>query len=54
MWATKPGDDAPWSRSRRWKLIRCTFQGDAYLDVLSINITQDDMIEVGSDHFIAP
>lgn len=33
MWATKPGDDAPWSRSRRWKLIRCTFQaGDAYLD----------------------
>ena len=33
MWAAKPGDDAPWSRSRRWKLIRCTFQaGDAYLD----------------------
>ena len=32
MWATKPGDDAPWSRSRRWKLIRCTFQGDAYWD----------------------
>ena len=59
MWATKLGDDAPWSRSRRWKLNRCT--SDALskgvkltrmaMALLSINITQHDMIEVGSDHF---